>query len=63
MFFIEFEIDIFLEKPKGKKLFKFKFVYSLCNPEKKMLTFIFPLFQGKIIVIYNRVVTKLAQNI
>ena len=36
----------FLEKPIGKKLFNFKVIYSLCNTEE-MLTFIFPLFQGK----------------
>ena len=46
-FSVESENDIvFLEKPIGKKLFNFKVIYSLCNTEE-MLTFIFPLFQGK----------------
>ena len=47
-FYVESENNIgFLEKWIDKKLFNFKVIYSLCNTEET-LTFIFPLFQGKL---------------
>ena len=51
----------FFEKPISNNLFNFKVIYVLCNTEE-ILTFNFPLFQGKILVIYGLVVMKLTVN-